>query len=119
MVHETDRSLRQALLAGSILQVTDYHFMRLALRLARRGLGRTSPNPMVGAVLTKRGEVIGQGWHREAGGRTPRWKPSVMPNAKADRPRGQRFMLLSNPAAHRGELRLVRMQFRRLASSAW
>ncbi|MFN3408917.1 MAG: bifunctional diaminohydroxyphosphoribosylaminopyrimidine deaminase/5-amino-6-(5-phosphoribosylamino)uracil reductase RibD [Limisphaerales bacterium] len=40
-------------------------FMRLALRLARRG--RTSPNPMVGAVLVKRGEVIGRGWHRRAG----------------------------------------------------
>jgi diaminohydroxyphosphoribosylaminopyrimidine deaminase/5-amino-6-(5-phosphoribosylamino)uracil reductase len=48
--------------------VTDLTFMRLALRLARRGLGATSPNPMVGAVLVKRGQVIGQGWHRRAGG---------------------------------------------------
>src|SRR3954468_20301799 len=42
-------------------------FMRLALALARRGLGATSPNPMVGAVLVKRGRVIGRGWHRRAG----------------------------------------------------
>lgn len=41
--------------------------MRLALRLARRAYGRTSPNPMVGAVLVKRGQVIGRGWHRRAG----------------------------------------------------
>jgi diaminohydroxyphosphoribosylaminopyrimidine deaminase/5-amino-6-(5-phosphoribosylamino)uracil reductase len=41
--------------------------MRLALRLARRGFGRTSPNPMVGAVLVRNGAVIGQGWHRGAG----------------------------------------------------
>ena len=41
--------------------------MRLALRLARRGFGRTSPNPMVGAVLVRDGAVIGQGWHRRAG----------------------------------------------------
>jgi len=41
--------------------------MRLALRLARRGYGRTSPNPMVGALLVQRGEIIGQGWHRQAG----------------------------------------------------
>jgi len=41
--------------------------MRLALRLAARGLGHTSPNPMVGAVLWKSGEVIGRGWHRRAG----------------------------------------------------
>ena len=42
--------------------------MRRALRLARRGYGTTSPNPMVGAVLVKRGKVIGRGWHRRAGG---------------------------------------------------
>jgi diaminohydroxyphosphoribosylaminopyrimidine deaminase/5-amino-6-(5-phosphoribosylamino)uracil reductase len=41
--------------------------MRLALRLGGRGYGRTSPNPMVGAVLVKGGKVIGQGWHHRAG----------------------------------------------------
>jgi diaminohydroxyphosphoribosylaminopyrimidine deaminase/5-amino-6-(5-phosphoribosylamino)uracil reductase len=41
--------------------------MRLALRLARKGLGRTSPNPMVGAVLTQGGEVVGKGYHPRAG----------------------------------------------------
>lgn len=42
--------------------------MRRALRLARNGYGCTSPNPMVGAVLVKHGKIIGQGWHRRAGG---------------------------------------------------
>src|SRR5258706_13459878 len=42
-------------------------FMRHALRLARRGCGATSPNPMVGAVLVKGGKIIGRGWHRRAG----------------------------------------------------
>ncbi len=41
--------------------------MRLALNLARRGFGRTSPNPMVGAVLVRDGAVIGRGWHHRAG----------------------------------------------------
>ena len=41
--------------------------MRLALRLAERGCGATSPNPMVGAVLVKGGKIIGRGWHRRAG----------------------------------------------------
>jgi diaminohydroxyphosphoribosylaminopyrimidine deaminase/5-amino-6-(5-phosphoribosylamino)uracil reductase len=45
----------------------DHGFMQLALRLARRGLGATSPNPMVGAVLVKGGKIIGRGWHRRAG----------------------------------------------------
>jgi diaminohydroxyphosphoribosylaminopyrimidine deaminase / 5-amino-6-(5-phosphoribosylamino)uracil reductase len=43
------------------------NFMQLALRLARRGYGMTSPNPMVGAVLVKKGGIIGRGWHHGAG----------------------------------------------------
>ncbi|MBM4327701.1 MAG: bifunctional diaminohydroxyphosphoribosylaminopyrimidine deaminase/5-amino-6-(5-phosphoribosylamino)uracil reductase RibD [Deltaproteobacteria bacterium] len=42
-------------------------FMRRALRLARRGLGRTAPNPMVGAVVVKAGRVIGEGYHSAVG----------------------------------------------------
>jgi diaminohydroxyphosphoribosylaminopyrimidine deaminase/5-amino-6-(5-phosphoribosylamino)uracil reductase len=45
----------------------DQCFMEEALRLAERGLGATSPNPMVGAVLVKGGKVIGRGWHHRAG----------------------------------------------------
>jgi len=47
--------------------MSDHRFMCLALRLARRGYGATSPNPMVGAVLVKGGKIIGRGWHRRAG----------------------------------------------------
>lgn len=46
---------------------SDKTFLRRALQLARRGLGRTSPNPMVGAVLVRGGRIIGEGWHRRAG----------------------------------------------------
>ncbi len=45
----------------------DDHFMKRALALARRGRGKTSPNPMVGAVVVKVGRVVGEGWHRRAG----------------------------------------------------
>ena len=45
----------------------DAEFMRLCLRLARRGYGATSPNPMVGALLVKTGKIIGRGWHEKAG----------------------------------------------------
>jgi len=41
--------------------------MKQALRLAEKGWGRTSPNPMVGAVLVKNGNVVGQGYHAKAG----------------------------------------------------
>jgi len=45
----------------------DLACLREALRLARRGYGTTSPNPMVGALLVQAGQVIGRGWHRRAG----------------------------------------------------
>jgi diaminohydroxyphosphoribosylaminopyrimidine deaminase/5-amino-6-(5-phosphoribosylamino)uracil reductase len=41
--------------------------MRLALRLARRGMGMASPNPCVGAVVVKDGAILGQGYHRRPG----------------------------------------------------
>jgi len=46
----------------------DTRWMRRALRLALRGQGRTSPNPMVGAVIVKAGQLIGQGHHKQVGG---------------------------------------------------
>lgn len=46
----------------------DEQYMRMALSLARKGLGTTSPNPMVGAVLVKGGKIVGKGYHKKAGG---------------------------------------------------
>lgn len=45
----------------------DEHYMRLALELAKKGEGFTSPNPLVGAVLVKDGEIVGTGYHARAG----------------------------------------------------
>ncbi len=45
----------------------DEKFMRLALRLAARGKGTTSPNPRVGAIVVKDGVVVGKGWHKRPG----------------------------------------------------
>jgi diaminohydroxyphosphoribosylaminopyrimidine deaminase/5-amino-6-(5-phosphoribosylamino)uracil reductase len=41
--------------------------MRMALRQARKGIGRTSPNPMVGAVIVRNGEILASGYHKKAG----------------------------------------------------
>jgi diaminohydroxyphosphoribosylaminopyrimidine deaminase/5-amino-6-(5-phosphoribosylamino)uracil reductase len=43
-------------------------FMKMALHLAEKGRGRTRPNPMVGAVIVRKGLVVGQGYHQKAGG---------------------------------------------------
>lgn len=48
--------------------IEDYSHMSRALRLARRGLYTTHPNPRVGCVLVRDGRVIGEGWHDYAGG---------------------------------------------------
>ena len=76
--------------------------MRQALRLARRGYGSTSPNPMVGAVLVKRGEIIGRGWHRRAG------RPHAEIEALADArkrghsPRGSTLFVTLEPCCTHG-----------------
>ncbi len=46
---------------------TDTYYMQMALDLAARARGRTSPNPMVGSVIVKDGEIIGKGFHARAG----------------------------------------------------
>ena len=45
----------------------DIRWMQLALTKARNGMGRTAPNPPVGAVIVKDGILLGKGWHRAAG----------------------------------------------------
>ena len=43
--------------------MNDEYYMRRALELAKPGMGHTSPNPMVGAVIVKDGRIIGEGYH--------------------------------------------------------
>ncbi|MEJ2362800.1 MAG: riboflavin biosynthesis protein RibD, partial [Gammaproteobacteria bacterium] len=45
----------------------DHEYMARAIRLAARGLFTTDPNPRVGCVLVKDGQIIGEGWHARAG----------------------------------------------------
>jgi len=45
----------------------DNYYMGIAIRLARRGIGKTSPNPMVGSVIVANGKIIGQGYHKRCG----------------------------------------------------
>lgn len=49
------------------MDLTDEIFMREALRIAKNAEGRTSPNPLVGAVIVKDGKIVAEGWHRKAG----------------------------------------------------
>ncbi len=82
--------------------MTDADFIKRALRLARRAYGQTSPNPMVGAVLVKRGHVIGQGWHHCAG--RPHAEIEALRDAQArgNNPRGATLYVTLEPCCTHG-----------------
>ena len=78
----------------------DRRWMDEALALARRGEGRTSPNPAVGAVvLDARGELAGRGWHERAG--APHAEAAALREA-GERARGGTLYLTLEPCAHQG-----------------
>jgi diaminohydroxyphosphoribosylaminopyrimidine deaminase/5-amino-6-(5-phosphoribosylamino)uracil reductase len=77
----------------------DAAFMRRALALAARGLGRTWPNPPVGAVFVRRGRVVGEGFHRRAGG--PHAEIEALRAAGA-RARGAELYVTLEPCTHHG-----------------
>jgi diaminohydroxyphosphoribosylaminopyrimidine deaminase/5-amino-6-(5-phosphoribosylamino)uracil reductase len=82
--------------------MSDVRFMRLALRLAQRGFGATSPNPMVGAVLVKGDQIIGRGWHRRAG--LPHAEIEALRDAqkRGHSPRGATFYVTLEPCCTHG-----------------
>ncbi len=73
--------------------------MRRALALAEEGRGLTSPNPMVGAVLVRDGEIVGEGAHLRAGG--PHAEVGALAAAGA-RARGATLYVTLEPCAHHG-----------------
>jgi diaminohydroxyphosphoribosylaminopyrimidine deaminase/5-amino-6-(5-phosphoribosylamino)uracil reductase len=50
------------------MSAADRRLMQRALRLARRGWGQVQPNPLVGAIVVRDGEIVGEGWHAACGG---------------------------------------------------
>jgi diaminohydroxyphosphoribosylaminopyrimidine deaminase/5-amino-6-(5-phosphoribosylamino)uracil reductase len=77
----------------------DEHYMRMALALAQKAAGRTSPNPMVGAVLVRGGKVIATGYHRQAGG--PHAEIDALRRAGV-KARGATLYLNLEPCSHYG-----------------
>jgi diaminohydroxyphosphoribosylaminopyrimidine deaminase/5-amino-6-(5-phosphoribosylamino)uracil reductase len=77
----------------------DERFMDEALALAERGRGRTSPNPMVGAVIVRDNEVVGRGWHPAAG--EPHAEIFALREA-GERARGATLYVTLEPCNHHG-----------------
>lgn len=80
-------------------QEADRRFMQLALTLGRRGLGRTWPNPAVGAVVVKDGIIVGRGW-TQVGGR-PHAEPVALKDA-GRAARGATLYVTLEPCSHVG-----------------
>lgn len=77
----------------------DRKMMRRALTLARRGAGKTSPNPAVGCVIVRNGLIVGEGWHRKAG--TPHAEVLALRQA-GDQARGSTVYVTLEPCSHHG-----------------
>ncbi|HEX7311103.1 MAG TPA: bifunctional diaminohydroxyphosphoribosylaminopyrimidine deaminase/5-amino-6-(5-phosphoribosylamino)uracil reductase RibD [Gaiellaceae bacterium] len=70
-----------------------------AVELAERGRGKTYPNPLVGAVVVRGGEVVGEGWHERHGG--PHAEVNAL-RAAGDRARGATLYVSLEPCTHHG-----------------
>src|SRR6187401_1047150 len=77
----------------------DNDFMARALQLAERGLYTTTPNPRVGCVIVRGGEVVGEGWHERAGG--PHAEVVAL-QAAGDRARNATAYVTLEPCHHQG-----------------
>jgi diaminohydroxyphosphoribosylaminopyrimidine deaminase/5-amino-6-(5-phosphoribosylamino)uracil reductase len=77
----------------------DNRFMTRAIRLAEHGMMTTDPNPRVGCVLVRNGEIVGEGWHQRAG------EPHAEINAlqmAGERARGATAYVTLEPCCHHG-----------------
>ncbi|KAF0867092.1 bifunctional diaminohydroxyphosphoribosylaminopyrimidine deaminase/5-amino-6-(5-phosphoribosylamino)uracil reductase RibD [Pseudomonas sp. LD120] len=79
--------------------VLDAHYMARALELARKGVYSTHPNPRVGCVIVRDGQVVGEGWHVRAG--EPHAEVHAL-RAAADQARGATAYVTLEPCSHHG-----------------
>ena len=85
------------------MDTQDEKFMRSALKLAERGIGSVEPNPAVGCIIVKAGQVVGKGYHKKFGG------PHAEINAIDDcrtlsiKPEGATMYVTLEPCCHHGK----------------
>lgn len=77
------------------------NYMTLAIRLAGKAEGMTSPNPLVGAVLVKRGKIIGKGYHRKAGLPHAEIEAFIDAEKKGHKVKGSTLYVSLEPCCHR------------------
>lgn len=82
------------------MTANDKRYMKRALTLARKGIGRTAPNPAVGCVIVKDGGIVGEGWHKKAG--TPHAEIHALEMA-GEAARGADVYITLEPCCHTGQ----------------
>ena len=83
------------------MKETDEKFMRQALKQAARGLGRTSPNPVVGAVIVRNGKIIASGYHQRAG--YPHAEIEALRKMEGEARKGDSLYVTLEPCNHYGK----------------
>ena len=81
---------------------TDEYFMKRCLDLAENGLGKTYPNPIVGAIIVYKNKIIGKGWHEKAGEHHAEIKAISNVKDKSLLPKSTMYVNLE-PCAHHGK----------------
>jgi len=82
------------------MTATDIRYMRRALTLARKGVGKTSPNPAVGCVIVRNGTIVGEGWHKRSGGNHAEINALEMAGSEA---LGSDVYVTLEPCSHTGK----------------
>jgi diaminohydroxyphosphoribosylaminopyrimidine deaminase/5-amino-6-(5-phosphoribosylamino)uracil reductase len=80
--------------------MTQEEYMRLTMNLAKKGMGKTSPNPLVGAVVVKNGQIIGKGYHQKFG--QPHAEANAL-RACGDRAKNSTLYVNLEPCCHYGK----------------
>ncbi len=86
-----------------IMNCEDKQYMKMALKLAKRGLGSVEPNPTVGCVIVKNNTIIGKGYHKKFGG--PHAEINALADCKANKksPKGATMYATLEPCCHKGK----------------
>lgn len=95
----------RVLLGAFFMDTQDIFYMKRAISLASKGLGWVNPNPLVGAVVVKNNQIIGEGWHERFGG--PHAERNAFKNCTEDA-RGADLYVTLEPCCHFGKLRHAR-----------
>ena len=98
---------------------TDEYYMKEAIELAKKGIGKVNPNPLVGAVIVKNNEIIGSGYHQMYGEAHAEINAIVDAESKGINVEGATIYVTLEPCSHYGKtppcaLKIVDKKFKRV-----